>query len=1140
MHEGLPEGTLTLLFTDVEGSTDLTTRLGDEAAQRILRSHRQLVQRQVEQFGGQQIKGTGDGSMVAFTSARRAVECAIAIQRAVRTRNEDYPHEAIPVRIGINSGEVIREEGPDGRGDLFGATVTAAARIAAKASGDEILVAETVKGLLGAVKDLQFADRGRFRLKGFADRWHLYQVLWEREGDVSGPVLLRRTPFVGRQSEREQLRRCLEQAVRGRGSLVLLSGEPGVGKSRLAEQVAVEARDQEVLVLSGHCYEMEMLPYAPFVEILDTATRSMDRAALQVALGEGAGEVARMLPSLRKLFPDAPAPLDLPPEQERHYLFSNVLEFLERGGRERPLLLVIEDLHWADDSTLLLLQHLAQRANGMRVLVIGTYRDIELEGHYPLQRALEVLVSQRLAEQISLDCLAPAAVEAMLRALAGRPLPQQLFQLIMSETEGNPFFIEEVFKYLLEEKKLVDDSGQWRAEVIASELDVPEGVRLVIGRRLQRLSEDCHRLLTGAAVIGYNFTFDLLTSVSEMDTNTVLDCMDEAERAHLIVSGEVDSRFIFSHELIRQTLLADVSAARRQRLHLQIAEVMERAQSSAQQEIATDLSYHLSQAGDSADPRKRSRYLLLAGDRALSAAAFEDALRQYEDALSLQPKDDARMHAELRYKRGLALRSLARWEEALEDWRDALAKYEGLRDLEAVGQVSSDAARQLLWGGRYLEALELALRGLSRLGKVVSPHRCLLLGNAGLTLSVAGYYRAGAGMIREAVRLAEELGDDQLMARALVGKAVHHFSYGQTVQQAEAGRRAIELCKATGDLWDLTNALWVTLATADSLDESAALNEELESLAARLGNQGALFFSSRATAHRDLMLTGNISAFEEFAKQDVETCRKIGLVGLSQSYAYCGLAHFWLGRWDEAAAELTTAAEVEEAGVWESLDSSCLLKMRAYQGDRSGALRVLRAPPRRPPQLPLRRRLSLAKAFLRAARAAGLKSGAIWQVLSPLRERSIGRRAFRKGAVRTIGTWQMTVEATEGLALMDMRREAFKLYPRLEDMINSGGAVMPFHCDRLLQTAAGIAATAGGQWDKAEGHYRKAMEQARDLPHRLEQPEVRRFYAEMLLERGAPGDRETARALLSEALAMYRELGMPKHVEMAEAMLTGT
>jgi len=1131
MHEGLPEGTLTLLFTDVEGSTDLTTRLGDEEAQKILRSHRQLVQRQVEQFGGQQIKGTGDGSMIAFTSARRAVECAIAIQRAVRDRNEGYPREAVPVRIGINSGEVIREEG-----DLFGATVNAAARIAAKASGDQILVAETVKALLGAVKDVEFADRGRFRLKGFADRWRLYQVLWEREGDVSAPVLLKRTPFVGRQSEREELRRYFEQAVRGQGGLVLISGEPGVGKSRLAEQIAAEAREREVLALTGHCYEMESLPYAPFVEVLDGAARGMDKLSLQAALGDAAPEVARMLPALRKLFPDTAAPLDLPPEQERHYLFNNVLDFLERASQDKPLILIIEDLHWADDSTLLLLQHLAQRADRMRVLVVATYRDIELEGHFPLLRALEALVSQRLARQISLKCLSPAIVETMLRALAGRPPPQQLLQIMLSETEGNPFFVEEVFKHLLEEKKLVDDGGSWRAEVIASELDVPESVRLVIGRRLQHLSEDCHRLLTTAAVIGYNFTFDVLTLVSEMDTNRALDCIDEAERAHLIVSGETDGRLVFSHELIRQTLLSDVSGARRQTLHLRVAEVMERAQSSAQQEMAADLSYHLSQAGDAADPRKRSRYLLLAGDRALSTAAFEEALRQYERALELKLEDDPRSQAELLYKRGLALRSLACWEEALADWRQALAKYEALRDLEAVGQVSSDAARQLLWGGHYVEALEIALRGLSRLGRLVTPHRALLLGNAGLTLSVAGYYRAGAGMIAEAVRLAEELGNDQLLARALVAKAVHHFSYGQNAEQADTGRRAIELCRASGDLWDLTNALWVTLATASTLDESAALSDELEPLAARLGNRGALFFSSRAMAHRDLMMTGNLERFEEFAKQDLEVCRKIGLVGLSQSYAYLGLAHFWLGRWDEASSDLTTAAEVEEAGIWEGMDSSCLLRLKAYQGDRAAALRVLRARPRAPPRMPLRRRLSLARAFLRAARAADLKLPAIWEVLSPLRDRSIERRVYRRGAARSSGTAQMTVEAAEGLALLGMSRAAFKLYPLLEQMIN-GGNIMPFHCDRLLETAAGIAASAGRQWDKAEEHYRKALQQARDLPHRLEQPEVRRFYAGMLLERNGPGDAHRARELLGEAVAMYRELGMPKHVDMAQALL---
>jgi class 3 adenylate cyclase/tetratricopeptide (TPR) repeat protein len=1138
MSEGLPEGTLTLLFTDVEGSTDLTTRLGDEEAQKILRSHRQLVQRQVEQFGGQQIKGTGDGSMVAFTSARRAVECAIAIQRALRDRNEGYPREAVPVRIGLNSGEVIREEGPDGRGDLFGATVTAAARIAAKASGDQILVAETVKALLGAVKDVEFADRGRFRLKGFADRWRLYQVLWEREGDVSAPVLLKRTPFVGRQNEREELRRYMEQAVAGQGGLVLLSGEPGVGKSRLAEQSAAEA-GEPFLALCGHCYEIESLPYAPFVEILDAATRGMDKLSLQAALGDAGPEVARMLPALRKLVPDTPAPLDLPPEQERHYLFNNVLDFLERASKDRPLLLVIEDLHWADDSTLLLLHHLAQRAARMRVVVIATYRDIELEGHYPLLRALEAFVSQRLARQISLKCLSPSSVETMLRALAGRPPPEQLLKLMLSETEGNPFFIEEVFKNLLEERKLVDESGNWRAEVIANELDVPEGVRLVIGRRLERLSDDCHRLLTAAAVIGYNFTFDVLTSVSEMDTNRVLDCIDEAERAHLIVSGEVDGRFVFSHELIRQTLLSGVSGARRQTLHLRVAEVMERAQSFAQQEMAADLSYHLSQAGDAADPRKRSRYLLLAGDRALSAAAFEEALRQYERALELKLEDDPRLHAELLYKRGFALRSLARWEEALGDWRQALAKYEALGDLEAVGQVSSDAARQLLWGGRYVEALEIALRGLSRLGRNVTPHRALLLGNAGLTLSVAGYYRAGGGMITAAVRLAEELGNDQLLARALVSKAAHHFSYGQSAEQAEAGHRAIELCKAGGDLWDLTNALWVTLATARTLDESAALHEELEPLATRLGNQGALFFAFRAMAHRDLMITGNIIEFEGFAKKDLEMCRKIGLLGLSQSHAYLGLAHFWLGRWDEASSDFATAAQVEEAGVWEGLDSSCLLRQKAYEGDRGGVLRILRAKPRPPPRMPLRRRLALARAFVRAARAADLKIPAIWQVLSPLRDRSIERRVYRAGVARSTGTTQMTVEAVEGLALLGISRAAFKLYPVVEEMIRSDGNIMPFHCDRLLETAAGISAAAGRRWDKAEEHYQTALQQAHDLPHRLEQPEVRRFYATMLLERNGPGDGAKAQELLSDAVAMYRELGMPKHVDMAQALLRG-
>ena len=195
MTQELPEGTVTIVFTDVVGSTDLTTALGDTAAQEVMRAQRELVRQQIKSSGGFEVKGTGDGFMVAFQSSRRAVECAIAIQRAISDHNQRQPSgKRALVRIGMNAGEVIREDA-----DMFGAAVNAAARVAAKAGGNQILVSETVKSLLGAAKDLQFADRGRFRLKGFPERWRLFEVIWEEEAPVKTmPGLAERTPFIGR------------------------------------------------------------------------------------------------------------------------------------------------------------------------------------------------------------------------------------------------------------------------------------------------------------------------------------------------------------------------------------------------------------------------------------------------------------------------------------------------------------------------------------------------------------------------------------------------------------------------------------------------------------------------------------------------------------------------------------------------------------------------------------------------------------------------------------------------------------------------------------------------------------------------------------------------------------------------------
>ncbi len=1092
MTEALPEGTVTVLFTDVVGSTDLATNRGDEAAQEIMRAQRDLTRQKVEEHAGHEVKGLGDGFMVAFASARRAVACAADIQRALEEHNRSQPlDEQVLIRIGLNTGEVIQEEA-----DLFGETVNATARIAAKAKGSQILISEAVKVVLGRSPGVELVDRGRFRLKGFPERWRLFEVVWQEE-TAAAPILVERTPFVGREAERAELRRLLDQVAKGQGSLVMIGGEPGVGKTRLAEEMALEARQRGLLTLTGHCYEMEGAPpYIPFVEVVEASARVVPPEALRTALGDSAPEVAKLMPELRRLFPDIPASPELPPEQERRYLFNGMRDFLARGSRVQPMFLVLDDLHWADDSTLLLLHHIAQQLHEMPMVILGTYRDVELDVDRPLARALDELLRQRLAHDLALKRLPEAEVEAMLRGLSGQEPPKPLIDAVYNETEGNPFFVEEVYHHLAEERKLFDAKGRWRLDLEVSELDVPRGVRLVIGRRLQHVSEDCRRVLTTAGVIGRAFSFELLEALGEVDTEALLDAVDEAERARLITSTHdgPEARFRFAHELIRQTLVSGLSMPRRQRMHLRVAEAMERVYSSALDEHAAGLAHHLYQAGTAADPQKTARYLTLAGEQAFAAAAFEDALRHYESALSLQSAEDRRGRADLMFKRGLARRSLGLWEEALADWRQALDIYEELAEAEAVGRVSSEITEQLVWGARHLEALEISRRGLVALGDHVSAHRCRLLASAGLTLSMAGSYAAGDGMLGQALEMAEQLGDRRLLGRVLEYKAMHNLAYSQFRGAADAGLAGADLLRSAGDRWGLADALWVTrwaLVFLGRLDEVAEIGEELEPLAARLGHLGALCMARRSRGERDLMVMGHLDKLEEVARADLELCRSADMPWTSHSYTWLGLAQFWSGRWQEALESFEEADKLESPGVWAGANWPLVFLARAYAGDRDAAVAILQG---RSGDLP------------------------------------------RPGQANAMGAWTILVEEVEGLAVLGERDQAAKLYPLVVELINTGG-ILRWWAHGLLDTVAGMAATAGRQWEAAEAHYETALRQAHELPHKIEQPEVRRWYARMLIDRDGPGDRDKARELLTEAVAMYRDIGMPKHIEMAESLV---
>ena len=443
------------------------------------------------------------------------------------------------------------------------------------------------------------------------------------------------TSFVGREHERSELRGALTDATSGRGRICLISGEAGIGKTRLCTEISREAEKNGVAVLVGHCSEQETVPYLPFIEILESLVdHGQSPDDLRRAMGEEGPELSRLLPKLRRMIPELPPPMELAAEQARRQLFNSFSNFIARRSREQATMLVLEDLHWADDSTLALINHLSQRRSDWPLLMIATYRESEIDISPSLSKTLEDLVRARLATQIRLEGLPSIQVAQMLQGLSGQAPPPTVVNEIHRETDGNPFFVEELFRHLAEENRLYDRAGQFRPELKIEELEVPRNVRLVVGRRLGRLGEGTRKILALAAVIGRSFTFELLEAAASAKADALLDCLDEAHRIGLIRSSTQypEARFEFSHELIRQAILTQLTVARHRRLHLEVAETIERICADTLEDHYAELAHHYSQTSNT---WKAVIYLHLAGRQALLRSAHAEAIDLLTSGLNL-------------------------------------------------------------------------------------------------------------------------------------------------------------------------------------------------------------------------------------------------------------------------------------------------------------------------------------------------------------------------------------------------------------------------------------------------------------------------------------------------------------------------
>lgn len=628
---------VTVMFTDLVGSTALASRVGPEQAEDLRREHFGLLRSRVAEHGGREVKNLGDGLMVAFHAPSAAVAAAVEMQQRLELRNRvASPREPLLVRIGVSVGEAD----VDDDGDLFGTPVVQAARLCDVAEGGQVLAAALVPALVGTRGGFEFSPLGGRELKGLDGPLDVVEVGWETLPDdaADAPVvpvperLSRRTPvFTGREREIAALRSAWDVASAGALGVVVVSGEAGIGKTTLVGELAHGVSGEGAIVVHGGCEEDLGVPFRPWIELLDHLVAHLPDEIVSAHLDEHGPQLAVLLPEIARRTSSPYRPVgDL--EAERFRVFGAAVDLLGRTAAIAPLLVVLEDVHWADHPSLQLLRHLVT-VGGERTLVAVTARSTDVAADGPVPDTLVALHRTGAAvATVDLAGLDAEELLALMEAAAGHPLEadgEQLREALAAETGGNPFFAVEILRHLAESG--VIDRGpddRWIATTDLGEHGLPVNVRQVVERRVARLGPDAERVLRAAAVIGREADLGLVATVLDVSDDVVVDVVDAAVEASLVVADGPE-RFRFVHALVGRILYESSTPPRRARIHRRIAAVLEKQPGVS----AADRARHLAAGGSPDDVDRLIECAMEAGDEAIGSLAPAEAVRWYRSAL---------------------------------------------------------------------------------------------------------------------------------------------------------------------------------------------------------------------------------------------------------------------------------------------------------------------------------------------------------------------------------------------------------------------------------------------------------------------------------------------------------------------------
>ena len=895
--------------------------------------------------------------------------------------------------------------------------------------------------------------------------------------------------FVGRERELAALVTALGEAFSGTGRLVVVGGEPGIGKSRLAEELASRAGSDGAEIHWGRCWEEGGAPpYWPWVQVLRACVRERGVEQLTDELGAGAAEVAELVPDVRLRLPELQMPSgSADPQQARFRLFDAVAGFLTRASRTRPLVIILDDLNWADRGSLLLLEFVARELAGIKVVLVGTYRDTELSRGHPLAQTLGELSRERLFERVLLRGLDHEDVARFVESACGFQPDLALVQAIHAHTEGNPFFVGEVVRLLSEEGALTPEASGARERWSAR---IPDGVREAVGRRLERLSRPCSSTLTIASAVGREFGLDqLAVLVGDLDEDALLEALDEALAAHLVEELPGDAgRYQFTHALIQATLADELSQTRRARLHARIAETLETLYGTEAAGHAAELAHHFGEAQSVLGTDKLVRYCALAGESALAERAPEQALVHFERALAAKgdgPTDD--QAAEVLFGLGRAQLATFGHDQLAPAVTSLLRSFDHYVEAGDIPRAIVVASHPLPLSFRfgYTDASELIGRALTLAAPGSHEAGLMLAQHGGFSGFIDGDYRRAQRDFGQALSIAEREGDSTIERRTLANAAfvdAFHLRWGDCLA---TGPRAIELAVEDGD----------------ASTEITARRALVLALTATGERERARAFLGPALAHAEQLREGwwlTSTSFNNAVlclyEGDWSTAREMRELGLAadprdpRHLALGAVLESTLGDDDAAAAYVARLRDVALAS---------------------------------PPPGPIADHAQLAMMTPLSLRNV---SGDEWLDVAAAAARGVLAVSTKKNpAVATC--------ALAGLGLIAVRREdsesAERLYDALATQSGTASFFAPLTFDRML----GLLAATSGRIDAALGHFTEGLAFCDRAGYRTEYAWTAADFADALLTHTGTGGRTRAYALQDEALEIARELGMRPLVE---------